>query len=75
MQLQGVGQGLLVVGKQPGYLLDEGVFLFRVGRFLCLLKQCDEFALLLLENGDLSRIWLLRKVLQPMNPVESIAVR
>jgi transcription termination factor Rho len=27
---------------------------------------------LLLENGDLSRIWLLRKVLQPMNPVESM---
>ena len=27
---------------------------------------------LLLENGDLSRIWLLRKVLQPMNTVESM---
>lgn len=27
---------------------------------------------LLLENGDLSRTWLLRKVLQPMNPVESM---
>ncbi len=27
---------------------------------------------LLLDNGDLSRIWLLRKVLQPMNPVESM---
>lgn len=27
---------------------------------------------LLLENGDLSRIWLLRKVLQPMNPVEAM---
>lgn len=27
---------------------------------------------LLLGNGDLSRIWLLRKVLQPMNPVESM---
>ncbi len=27
---------------------------------------------LLLENGDLSRIWLLRKVLQPMNTIESM---
>ncbi len=27
---------------------------------------------LLLNNGDLSRIWLLRKVLQPMNPVEAM---
>lgn len=27
---------------------------------------------LLLENGDLSRIWLLRKVLQPMNQVEAM---
>ncbi len=27
---------------------------------------------LLLENGDLSRIWLLRKVLQPMNTVEAM---
>ncbi|HME42816.1 MAG TPA: transcription termination factor Rho [Syntrophorhabdales bacterium] len=27
---------------------------------------------LLLENGDLSRIWLLRKVLQPMNTLESM---
>jgi transcription termination factor Rho len=27
---------------------------------------------LLLGNGDLSRIWLLRKVLQPMNPVEAM---
>lgn len=27
---------------------------------------------LLLDNGDLSRIWLLRKVLQPMNPVEAM---
>jgi len=27
---------------------------------------------LLLDNGDLSRIWLLRKVLQPMNTVESM---
>ncbi len=27
---------------------------------------------LLLENGDLSRIWLLRKVLQPMNPVDAM---
>ncbi|MCX5817868.1 MAG: transcription termination factor Rho [Proteobacteria bacterium] len=27
---------------------------------------------LLIENGDLSRIWLLRKVLQPMNPVDSM---
>jgi transcription termination factor Rho len=27
---------------------------------------------LLLDNGDLSRTWLLRKVLQPMNPVESM---
>lgn len=27
---------------------------------------------LLLENDDLSRIWLLRKVLQPMNPVEAM---
>ena len=27
---------------------------------------------LLLGNSDLSRIWLLRKVLQPMNPVESM---
>jgi transcription termination factor Rho len=27
---------------------------------------------LLLESNDLSRIWLLRKVLQPMNPVESM---
>jgi transcription termination factor Rho len=27
---------------------------------------------LLLNNGDLSRIWLLRKVLQPMNTVESM---
>ncbi len=27
---------------------------------------------LLLENGDLSRTWLLRKVLQPMNPVKSM---
>jgi len=27
---------------------------------------------LLLESSDLSRIWLLRKVLQPMNPVESM---
>jgi len=27
---------------------------------------------LLLQNGDLSRIWLLRKVLQPMNTVESM---
>lgn len=27
---------------------------------------------LLLEGNDLSRIWLLRKVLQPMNPVESM---
>jgi transcription termination factor Rho len=27
---------------------------------------------LLMENGDLSRIWLLRKVLQPMNPVDAM---
>jgi transcription termination factor Rho len=27
---------------------------------------------LLINNGDLSRIWLLRKVLQPMNTVESM---
>ena len=27
---------------------------------------------LLLDNGDLSRIWLLRKVLQPMNQVEAM---
>ena len=27
---------------------------------------------LILDNGELSRIWLLRKVLQPMNPVESM---
>jgi transcription termination factor Rho len=27
---------------------------------------------LILNNGELSRIWLLRKVLQPMNPVESM---
>jgi transcription termination factor Rho len=27
---------------------------------------------LLLDNGDLSRIWLLRKVLQPMNTVEAM---
>jgi transcription termination factor Rho len=27
---------------------------------------------LLLENGDLSRIWLLRKVLQPMNQVDAM---
>jgi transcription termination factor Rho len=27
---------------------------------------------LLLSDGDLSRIWLLRKVLQPMNPVEAM---
>ncbi len=27
---------------------------------------------LLMENSDLSRIWLLRKVLQPMNPVEAM---
>jgi transcription termination factor Rho len=27
---------------------------------------------LLLEQGDLNRIWLLRKVLQPMNTVESM---
>jgi transcription termination factor Rho len=27
---------------------------------------------LLLDNGDLSRMWLLRKVLQPMNPVEAM---
>ena len=27
---------------------------------------------LLVNNGDLSRIWLLRKVLQPMNTVESM---
>jgi len=27
---------------------------------------------LLLDNDNLSRIWLLRKVLQPMNPVESM---
>jgi len=27
---------------------------------------------LLIENGDLSRIWLLRKVLQPMNPVDAM---
>jgi transcription termination factor Rho len=27
---------------------------------------------LLLDNGELSRIWLLRKVLQPMNPVEAM---
>jgi transcription termination factor Rho len=27
---------------------------------------------LLVGNGDLSRIWLLRKVLQPMNTVESM---
>ena len=27
---------------------------------------------LLLQNGDLSRIWLLRKVLQPMNTIESM---
>jgi transcription termination factor Rho len=27
---------------------------------------------LLLEGNDLSRTWLLRKVLQPMNPVESM---
>jgi transcription termination factor Rho len=27
---------------------------------------------LLLQQGDLNRIWLLRKVLQPMNTVESM---
>lgn len=27
---------------------------------------------LLINNGDLSRIWLLRKVLQPMNPVDAM---
>jgi transcription termination factor Rho len=27
---------------------------------------------LLMNNGDLSRVWLLRKVLQPMNPVDAM---
>jgi transcription termination factor Rho len=25
-----------------------------------------------MNNGDLSRVWLLRKVLQPMNPVDAM---